>query len=113
MSERLFLSSFFRLSYGYAGKYFITGNFRKDGNSALGLKSKYGNFGGISAGWSVSEESFFKNSKITDYVSSLKLKGSWGRVGNGNLSSAYASQNLYGSSIYGTAATLAISQAGN
>ncbi|CAD0005143.1 SusC/RagA family TonB-linked outer membrane protein [Flavobacterium chungangense] len=113
LSERLFQSSFFRLSYDYAGKYFITGNFRKDGNSALGVNSKYGNFGGISAGWSVSEESFFKNSGIIDYVSSLKLKGSWGRVGNGNLSSAYASQNLYGASIYGTAATWAISQAGN
>lgn len=113
LSERLFLSSFFRVSYDYAGKYFITGNFRKDGNSALGLNSKYGNFGGVSAGWSVSEEDFFKNSKITDYVSSLKLKGSWGRVGNGNLSSAYASQNLYGASIYGTAATWALSQSGN
>ena len=113
LSERLFLSSFFRLSYDYAGKYFITGNFRKDGNSALGLNNKYGNFGGISAGWSISEESFFKNSGIIDTFSSLKLKGSWGRVGNGNLSSAYASQNLYGASIYGTASTWAISQAGN
>lgn len=113
LSERLFLSSFFRLSYDYAGKYFITGNFRKDGNSALGVNNKYGNFGGVSAGWLVSEEDFFKNSKITDYVSSLKLKGSWGRVGNGNLGSAYASQNLYGASIYGTASTWAISQAGN
>lgn len=113
LSERLFLSSFFRLSYDYGGKYFITGNFRKDGNSALGLNNKYGNFGGISAGWLVSEESFFKNSGITDTFSSLKLKGSWGRVGNGNLSSAYASQNLYGASIYGSASTWAISQAGN
>jgi len=113
LSERLFLSSFFRLSYDYAGKYFITGNFRKDGNSALGVNNKYGNFGGISAGWSISEESFFKNSGITDTFSSLKVKGSWGRVGNGNLSSAYASQNLYGASIYGTASTWALSQAGN
>lgn len=113
LSERLFLSSFFRVSYDYGGKYFITGNFRKDGNSALGLNNKYGNFGGISAGWSLSEESFFKNSSIIEYVSSLKLKGSWGRVGNGNLSSAYASQNLYGASIYGSASTWAISQAGN
>ncbi|WP_163410705.1 SusC/RagA family TonB-linked outer membrane protein [Flavobacterium ajazii] len=113
LSERLFLSSFFRLSYDYAGKYFITGNFRKDGNSALGVSTKYGNFGGVSAGWSLSEESFFKNSSISNYLNSLKLKASWGRVGNGNLSSAYASQNLYSSSIYGTAATWALAQAGN
>ncbi|CAM3452442.1 SusC/RagA family TonB-linked outer membrane protein [Flavobacterium chungbukense] len=113
LSERLFLSSFFRLSYDYGGKYFLTGNFRKDGNSALGVNNKYGNFGGISTGWSVSEEAFFKNSSISNYLNSLKLKGSWGRVGNGNLSSAYASQNLYSSSIYGSAATWALSQAGN
>jgi len=113
LSEKLYLSSFFRLSYDYAGKYFITGNFRKDGNSALGLDSKYGNFGGISAGWLLSEESFYKNSALSQYVSSLKLKGSWGKVGNGNLSSDYASLNLYASSIYGAAATWALSQSGN
>jgi len=113
LSEKLYLSSFFRLSYDYKGKYFITGNFRKDGNSALGAANKYGNFGGVSAGWSVSEESFYKNSSLSNVVNALKIKGSWGRVGNGNLSSDYASLNLYGSSIYGTAATWALAQAGN
>ncbi len=113
ISETLYLSSFFRLSYDYAGKYFITGNFRKDGNSALGLDSKYGNFGGVSAGWALSEESFYKNSSLSNVINALKIKGSWGRVGNGNLSSAYASLNLYSSSIYGSAATWALAQAGN
>lgn len=113
LSERLYLSSFFRLSYDYAGKYFLSANFRKDGNSALGDQSKYGNFGGVSAGWQLSEESFYKNSSISETINSLKLKGSWGRVGNGNLGSAYASLNLYSASIYGTVPTWAISQAGN
>lgn len=113
LSEKLYLSSFFRLSYDYNNRYFITANFRKDGNSALGEANKYGNFGGLSAGWSVSEESFYKNSAISEVLNSLKLKGSWGKVGNGNLSSAYASLNLYSSSIYGSAATWALSQAGN
>ena len=113
LSETLYLSSFFRLSYDFAGKYFITANFRKDGNSALGEENKYGNFGGVSAGWSLSEESFYKNSKLSEVVNALKLKGSWGKVGNGNLSSSYASLNLFSSSIYGTAPTWALSQAGN
>lgn len=113
LSERLYLSSFFRLSYDYDGKYFLSANFRKDGNSALGNDTKYGNFGGISAGWQLSEESFFKNSSISETLNSLKLKGSWGRVGNGNLGSAYASLNLYSAGIYGNVPTWAISQAGN
>lgn len=113
ISEKLYLSSFFRLSYDYAGKYFLTANFRKDGNSALGGDNKYGNFGGVSAGWLLSEESFYKNTALSAVVNSLKLKGSWGKVGNGNLSSAYASLNLYAASIYGSAATWALSQAGN
>lgn len=113
VSERLYLSSFFRLSYDYAGKYFLSANFRKDGNSALGDETKYGNFGGVSAGWQLSEESFFKNSSISETLNSLKLKASWGRVGNGNLSSAYASLNLYSSGIYGSVPTWALSQAGN
>lgn len=113
LSETLYLSSFFRLSYDYAGKYFITGNFRKDGNSALGLDNKYGNFGGVSAGWAVNEEAWYKNSKLSEVVNALKFKGSWGKVGNGNLSSAYASLNLFSSSIYGSAATWALSQSGN
>lgn len=113
LSERLFLSSFFRLSYDYADKYFLTINFRKDGNSALGNGSKYGNFGGVSAGWALSEESFYKGSSLSEVLNSVKLKGSWGKVGNGNLSSAYASLNLYSSSIYGSAATWALAQAGN
>ncbi|MET1056330.1 MAG: TonB-dependent receptor [Pedobacter sp.] len=113
ISEKLYLSSFFRLSYDYAGKYFLTANFRKDGNSALGASQKYGNFGGVSAGWLLSEESFYKNTALSTVVNSLKFKGSWGKVGNGNLSSAYASLNLYAASIYGSASTWALSQAGN
>ncbi|WP_316848864.1 SusC/RagA family TonB-linked outer membrane protein [Pedobacter agri] len=113
LSERLFLSSFFRLTYDYGDKYFLTANYRKDGNSALGEANKYGNFGGISAGWVLSEENFYKNTAISDVVNSIKLKGSWGKVGNGNLGSAYASLNLYSSSIYGSAGTWGLSQAGN
>jgi TonB-linked SusC/RagA family outer membrane protein len=113
ISEKLYLSTFFRLSYDYAGKYFLTANFRKDGNSALGASQKYGNFGGVSAGWLLSGEDFYKSTALSTVVNSLKLKGSWGKVGNGNISSSYASLNLYAASIYGSAATWALSQAGN
>jgi TonB-linked SusC/RagA family outer membrane protein len=112
-SEKLYLSSFFRLSYDFNSKYFFTANFRRDGNSALGVNNKYGNFGGASIGWSLSEEPFYKNSNLINYVDNLRLKASWGRVGNGNLPSDYGSLALYGSSLYGSASTWAIAQAGN
>lgn len=113
LSEKIFHSSFFRLSYDYNSKYFITGNFRRDGNSALGSDNKFGNFGGVSVGWAVAEEPFYKNSSFGNYIDNLRLRASWGRVGNGNLPNDYGSLNLYGSSLYGSASTWAISQAGN
>ena len=113
ISERAFLSVFSRLTYDYNKKYFLTFNFRRDGNSALGTGKKYGNFGGVSGGWAVSEEPFFKESSISNVLNNIKLRASWGRVGNGNLSDAYSSLELYSGSLYGSAATWAISQAGN
>ncbi|MFT4031777.1 MAG: TonB-dependent receptor [Siphonobacter sp.] len=111
--SRSFLSMFSRVTYDFNDKYFFTVNFRRDGNSSLGADKKWGNFGGISAGWSLSEEDFYKTSEISRVLNSVKLRASWGRVGNGNLNSPYASLNLYSSSLYSTVPTWAISQAGN
>jgi len=113
LSERAYVSTFSRVNYDFAKKYFLTLNFRRDGNSALGGDKKYGNFGGVSGGWALSEESFYKNSPVSDVASSLKLRASWGRVGNGNLPSAYGSLVLYNASLYGSAATWNFNQAGN
>ncbi|MEA5427761.1 SusC/RagA family TonB-linked outer membrane protein [Arcicella lustrica] len=113
ISERAFLSFFSRLTYDWAKKYFLTFNFRRDGNSALGSGRKYGNFGGVSGGWAISEEEFYKSSTISSVLNNVKLRASWGRVGNGNLSDAFSSLELYSGSLYGNAATWAISQAGN
>ncbi|MFZ4724936.1 MAG: SusC/RagA family TonB-linked outer membrane protein [Paludibacter sp.] len=113
LGERVFLSYFSRLSYNYNNKYFITGNIRRDGNSALAVSKKYGNFGGVSAGWLLSEESFFAKSSLADNFSDVKLTASWGRVGNGSLSNDYSSYDLYSSSLYGSAATWGITQQGN
>ncbi|HJT73976.1 MAG TPA: TonB-dependent receptor [Chitinophaga sp.] len=109
LAEKAFISYFSRLTYDLDNKYFITANFRRDGNSALGNDTKFGNFGGVSAGWVLSEEKFFHSNTINN----LKLRASWGRVGNGNLPSEYAALNLYSAALYGTAATWYISQAGN
>ncbi|SOD78616.1 TonB-linked outer membrane protein, SusC/RagA family [Spirosoma fluviale] len=113
ISERAYLSVFSRLTYDFNKRYFLTVNFRRDGNSALGTDKKYGNFGGVSGGWALSEEGFYKNSRLASTLSNVKLRASWGRVGNGNLANAFNSQELYSGSLYGNVATWAISQAGN
>ncbi|WP_259014660.1 SusC/RagA family TonB-linked outer membrane protein [Emticicia fluvialis] len=113
IGQRVFLSSFARLNYDFSKKYFVTFNFRRDGNSALGTGRKWGNFGGVSGGWQLSDEEFYKNSSLARVLNSVKLRASWGRVGNGNLSNEYSSLELYSGSLYGNAATWAIAQAGN
>lgn len=111
--KRVFASFFSRLSYDFKRKYFFTVNFRRDGNSALASGNKYGNFGGISGGWLISEEGFFKSSSLAKTFDNLKINASWGRVGNGNLSNDYSSFDLYSASLYGSAATWSITQQGN
>jgi TonB-linked SusC/RagA family outer membrane protein len=113
LGKRVYISLFSRLSYDFDNKYFITGNFRRDGNSALAAGKKYGNFGGVSAGWLLSEEGFFKNSTLSEAINNVKLNASWGRVGNGNLANDYSSYDLYSASLYGSEGTWAITQQGN
>ncbi|TKC00345.1 SusC/RagA family TonB-linked outer membrane protein [Pedobacter cryophilus] len=113
IGQRAFAAVFTRLNYNYGGKYFVTANLRRDGNSTLAAGRKYGNFGGVSAGWLISEEGFFKNSKLSDNISKIRIKGSYGVVGNGNLPSDFGSNFLFGSGLYGASSTLVFAQAGN
>lgn len=113
LDERAYLSFFSRLTYDLSKKYFLTLNFRRDGNSALGAGKKFGNFGGVSGGWALSDEPFYKNSRLAATLSNVRLRASWGRVGNGNLNNAFSSLELFSGSLYGNAATWALWQAGN
>jgi TonB-linked SusC/RagA family outer membrane protein len=72
-------SYFGRLFYSYDEKYQFTGNFRADGSSVFSAQNRWGYFPGVSAGWVVSKENFMQNQHIFQY---LKLKGSWGELGN-------------------------------
>lgn len=81
------LSYFGRLSYDYAGRYLLTATFRADGTSKY--QDKWGYFPSVGLGWVISEESFMKDQKLFDQ---LKLRGSWGKLGNDNVppSTGYA-----------------------
>ena len=67
-----------RLTYNFANKYYLTGNFRRDGFSAFAPGYKWGNFYGASAAWVLSNEDFIKN---IDGIDFLKLRFSWGQNG--------------------------------
>lgn len=111
-SENGLLSFFSSVSYDFNRKYLVSFNFRRDGLSALAAGNKWGNFGGGSAGWNISEESFFQQSSLYKYINALKIKASYGVVGNSSLSD-YAALSQYSSSTYAGVPTLYFGQAGN
>lgn len=76
------LSMFGRLNYNYKGKYLLSVASRRDGSSRFGSNKKWGMFPSASVGWIVSDERFFSNAKKLSY---LKLRASYGVVGNNNI----------------------------
>lgn len=68
-----------RINYTYRNKYLFSASIRRDGSSNFGPNHKWGNFPSFSAGWNISEETFFKQIKA---INSLKLRASWGQLGN-------------------------------
>jgi len=71
-----------RGNYNYKQKYLLEASFRVDGSVAFPTSKKYGFFPAVSAGWRISEEAFMKNSSTLDYITYLKLRASYGVVGN-------------------------------
>jgi TonB-linked SusC/RagA family outer membrane protein len=92
-SDELALQSFFgRLNYDYEGKYLFEANLRYDGSSRFDTSNRWGTFPSFSAGWRISQEDFFK--PLKRWFSELKLRGSWGQLGNQTLKQiTYASAN--------------------
>ena len=74
------LSFFARGTYNYDGLYLATLTFRADGSSKY--QQKWGFFPSIGLGWNISDEAFMKNQNVVDY---LKLRASWGMLGNDNV----------------------------
>jgi len=85
------LSYFGRLMYSFDNRYSIQGNFRADAydSSKLSKQARWGFFPSVSAGWTISNEPFFRDNVNRDAVSFLKLRGSWGINGNVNVLNGY------------------------
>ncbi|WP_316814185.1 TonB-dependent receptor [Pedobacter heparinus] len=89
------LSSYFaRVDYNYKDKYLFQSNLRYDGSSRFAKGNRWGLFPSFSGAWRLSEEPFFKSADIPA-ISSIKFRGSWGKLGNQNIP-LYRSMNLYG-----------------
>lgn len=73
------LSYFAQLGYNYRSRYILNASIRRDGSSRFGEGNRWGNFPSISAAWNISEEPFFDN---VNSISHLKLRASWGQLGN-------------------------------
>lgn len=84
---RSILASF---NYSYGDKYSLLVNFRRDGSSKFGRDNQYANFPSISASWRISEEVFLEGINL---ISNLKLRASWGTVGNQAINN-YATQSI-------------------
>lgn len=82
-SEYAVMGSFYRLSYDYRGKYMFMTSGRYDGSSRFPAKSRFGFFPSVSGAWRVSEERFMDWSD--NWLSNLKLRMSWGQIGNQNV----------------------------
>lgn len=84
LSEEIISSYVGRLNYDFNQKYLISGIVRRDGTSKLTSANRWKVYPSVSAGWLISEEGFMKG--INPIISTLKLRGSWGQIGNlGNL----------------------------
>jgi TonB-linked SusC/RagA family outer membrane protein len=81
------LSYFGRLNYNYKEKYLFEANLRYDGSSRFYSGHKWGLFPSFSAGWRLSAEDFMAS--LASKVENLKLRASWGRLGNQNIGSDY------------------------
>lgn len=80
-------SLFGRVNYSFADRYLFEANFRYDGSSRLDPSRRWDIFPSFSAGWRVSEESWF--SPLSEQISNFKLRASWGELGNSSALSGY------------------------
>ncbi|GAB3850666.1 TonB-dependent receptor [Hymenobacter terrigena] len=103
-------SFFGRVGYNYADRYFFQFSERADEDSRFGSNNRRGFFPAVSAGWRIKSESFMEGLSV---ISNLKLRGSYGLVGNSNGIGSYASRTLGGGGQYATLNGFAITQVGN
>lgn len=88
------MSVFGRLTYNYDQRYLFETTMRYDGSSRFPTDNKFGFFPSVAVGWRLSEEQFFKEAESLSFIDNLKLKASYGILGNNNIGN-YPYQSTY------------------
>lgn len=94
LSEYALVSYFGRVNYSWKDRYLLEGNIRYDGSSRFHKDNRWGFFPSVSAGWRVSEEAFWKENSIGEIFTNLKIRASYGVLGNQNIGT-YPYQQTY------------------
>jgi TonB-dependent starch-binding outer membrane protein SusC len=92
--ENALLSYFATATYGFKNRYFLNANVRRDGSSRFGSDYRYATFGSVGASWIISDEPFMQNLK-GGALTNLRLKASYGSVGNQEGIGSFASLATY------------------
>lgn len=88
------ISQMARLNYSYDSRYLLTLTVRRDGYSAFGSKKKFGVFPSMALGWNITNEPFFRKLAISQILTNLKYRLSWGKNGNEAISAYSTLPNL-------------------
>ncbi len=83
---------FVRANYNFDNKYYLSASARRDGSSVFSADARWGSFYSIGGAWRIDQEDFMKN---VSFVDNLKLRGSYGEVGNDDLGDFFLSQPRY------------------
>jgi TonB-linked SusC/RagA family outer membrane protein len=83
---------FARLNYNFDSKYYLSASFRRDGTSRFAADSRWGNFYSVGGSWRIDQEKFMED---VSFVDNLKIRASYGEVGNERVGNFYLYQGLY------------------
>ncbi|MEX2565294.1 MAG: TonB-dependent receptor, partial [Cyclobacteriaceae bacterium] len=92
--EWLLKSFLGRINYNRMEKYLFTFSFRRDGSSRFGAANKWANFPSVAGAWRLVEEDFFQSSSLSNFISDLKIRTSWGITGNSEIPVYNSQANL-------------------
>ena len=110
ITDKRIESYFSRLNYNFDNKYYLSASVRRDGTSVFSSDSRWGTFYSVGAAWNIDKEKFMEN---VSFIDRLKLRGSWGEVGNDNLFDFYLYQARFGITSNATAPAYILSDLGN